>query len=385
MLQKLKQIASRNLVNIPGWRTDRKIVVFESDDWGSIRMPSKKVFDTFLDKGIPVDKSPYCKYDSLASESDLQALFEVLNKFEDSSGNPPVITANTVVANPDFEKIRASGFQKYYYELITDTFKKYPEHLDVFNLWVEGKDAGLFYPQSHGREHLNVPLWMNLLQSEHPDFLLAFDHSFWGLSRDIYSDMKQSIQAALDTEERSDLPFQIELIKEACMLFEKLFGYKSESFIANNYIWDSSLNKSLMEEGVAYLQGMKYQKTPLFTHGKRKLIRHHLGELNEFGQYYLIRNCTFEPSLMSPNFDNVGKCLKQISTAFSWNKPAIISTHRINYVGFLDKSNRKRSLELMSELLTQIVKNWPDVEFITSNKLGKMIDTQKKSTQFDLL
>ena len=34
--------ALRNLSNLPGWRTSRKIVVIESDDWGTIRMPSNK-------------------------------------------------------------------------------------------------------------------------------------------------------------------------------------------------------------------------------------------------------------------------------------------------------------------------------------------------------
>ena len=33
-----------NLLSIPGWRTNRHIVVIESDDWGSIRMPSKEVY-----------------------------------------------------------------------------------------------------------------------------------------------------------------------------------------------------------------------------------------------------------------------------------------------------------------------------------------------------
>ena len=41
MLDKIK----RHISNIPGWRTNRKLVVFESDDWGSIRMPDKKTFE----------------------------------------------------------------------------------------------------------------------------------------------------------------------------------------------------------------------------------------------------------------------------------------------------------------------------------------------------
>ena len=44
----LKQTITHNLLNILGWRTKRHIVVIESDDWGSIRMPSKKVYDKLL-------------------------------------------------------------------------------------------------------------------------------------------------------------------------------------------------------------------------------------------------------------------------------------------------------------------------------------------------
>ncbi len=32
----LKQTITHNLLNIPGWHTNRKIVVIESDDWASI-------------------------------------------------------------------------------------------------------------------------------------------------------------------------------------------------------------------------------------------------------------------------------------------------------------------------------------------------------------
>jgi hypothetical protein len=38
----------RNLSNIPGWRTNRKIVVIESDDWGAICMASKEISDMLL-------------------------------------------------------------------------------------------------------------------------------------------------------------------------------------------------------------------------------------------------------------------------------------------------------------------------------------------------
>lgn len=66
-----KQIITHNLLNIPGWRTKRKIVVIESDDWGAIRMPSRATYNKLLLEGYRVDKNCYEKYDSLATEKDL--------------------------------------------------------------------------------------------------------------------------------------------------------------------------------------------------------------------------------------------------------------------------------------------------------------------------
>ena len=131
----LKQAIFHNLVNIPGWHTRRKIVVLESDDWGSIRMPSKEVFNKLKFEGFHPESDPYLKYDSLASENDLFELFEVLSSVKDKNGNTAIITANTVMANPDFKKIRESGFNTYFYEPFTETLKRsHPTTLSFANV-----------------------------------------------------------------------------------------------------------------------------------------------------------------------------------------------------------------------------------------------------------
>ena len=67
MIKSIKKI----ITNIQGWKTNRKIIVIESDDWGSIRMPSKEVYNKSINNGYKVDLNPYERYDSLASEEDL--------------------------------------------------------------------------------------------------------------------------------------------------------------------------------------------------------------------------------------------------------------------------------------------------------------------------
>ena len=365
MINNLKQVISQNLVNIPGFRTSRKIVVFESDDWGSIRMPSKKVFAALKKFGIPVDKSAYCKFDALESNSDMEILFDLLSIFKDFKGNHPIITANTVVANPDFEKIKENGFKEYFYEPFTETLTKYQYHDKVYDLYKQGINEKLFHPQFHGREHVNVELWMQLLQNN-KNFQFAFQHNMWGLSNDVFSNTK-SIQAALDS---NDHQFLSTSIIEGLALFTKLFGYESHSFIANNFIWSVDLEKTLAAHGIKHLQGMKYQLLPKNDGKPRKLIRHYLGDSNTHGQIYGIRNCTFEPS---NDKTTVGQTIKEIENAFFWNKPAVISTHRINFIGSLNERNQKENIEEFKSLIKKILKKWPEVEFMTTMELDQII------------
>ena len=119
---------------------------------------------------------------------------------------------------------------------------------------------------------------------------------------------------------------------------------------------------------------MKYQKLPLFEKKERELMRRVQGEINDFGQYSLVRNCVFEPSQHAAAHDNVSECLKGIENAFFWHKPAIITAHRLNFIGFIDPKNRQRNLKQLRDLLKTILKRWPDVEFMTTVELGDLIE-----------
>ena len=374
MKNKLRILKSKirgNIFNSRGWKTNRKLLVIESDDWGSIRMPSKKVYHEFIKKGLGVENSLYNKFDSLASEEDLKALFDTLNSFQDIKGNPLVITANTVVANPDFNKIKKNNFEKYEYEPFTETLKKYPEHTNAFSLWQKGMDAKIFVPQFHAREHLNMALWMHALQSKDDILSFTFDHNTNYSGKSDYSFME-----AFDFERKEELESLKLILFDGLDLFEKIFGFRSKSFIAPCYIWHPELEATLKEGGVEYIQGMREQLIPTEGHFKYIKLKHNLGDSNNLGQIYLTRNASFEPSSIE-GMDWVNYCFNQIETAFAWNKPAIITSHRVNYIGYLDKNNRERSLKLLTALIEKVQKKWPVVEFLSSDQLGDSIKESK--------
>jgi len=358
--------------NIRGWRTRRKIIVFESDDWGSIRMPSKDVYQICLDKGYRVDRSLFSRYDSLASEEDLTLLFELLLSIKDFKSNHPVLTANCLVANPDFKKIKESNFSNYFYELIPDTFSRYPKHQRCIELWNEGIRLNIFKPQSHGREHVNVSRFMKDLKDGDEDAHFAFKYEMPGIFKKNAIERGNNSIVSLEYFDGIDKIEKELITKEGLILFSDMFGYLSRSFIASNYIWHPDLEAILGEMGVRFVQGLKYQYIPLGDFRGFRTRYHFLGQTNKFKQIYLIRNVYFEPTL-SRSGHSVLSAMRQIETAFRWYKPAIISMHRINFVGYIDQSNRDHNLKLLNELLRGIVRKWPDVEFLSTTDLGDII------------
>lgn len=374
MANQVKSIMSRmtkNLMQVPGWRTSRKLVVIESDDWGSIRMPSREVYEAFISRGFDISGSDYNRFDTLESNDDLRMLYDVLRAHKDGQGHHPVVTANCVMGNPDFKRIRSSGFTEYRYELVTETLKRYPGRDRVEELWKQGDEAGIFHPQFHGREHVNVVRWMEALREQRPEMMFTFDHetTFSG-GGDYKGDY--NFMEVLDYNTPADLEQMKEGLAEGLDLFEQVFGYRSRSFIPPCYTWNSDVEEVLYDGGVRYIQGIMTQLVPTGSFGNYRKKYHLQGSRNGRGLYYLIRNAFFEPSI-SKVADPVGDCMDRIRIAFRWKKPAVIGTHRINFMGTLDESNRARNLELFNDLLKNIVKHWPDVEFITSDTLGDIM------------
>lgn len=338
-------------------------------------MPSRAVYDALLQKGYKVDQDPFLKYDSLASEHDLASLFEVLSSVSDKKGNPARITANTIVANPDFNKIRASGFQTYHYELFTETLKRYPEHRNSFQLWKEGMQQGVFHPQFHGREHLNVARWMKALKQETSQVREAFEQNMISISSEP-SDMRFGYMEALDYFSDEEKEIKPEIVSEGLEIFNNIFGYASRSFIACCYVWDNEIEDLLHKKGVNYIQGVVQQLVPKNGGKDHSFAKryHYIGQRNSLKQMYLTRNAYFEPCLLKATSDHVGYCLKRMEIAFKMKKPAIIASHRLNYIGSIHPENRDMNLKLLKELLFRIKTKWPDIEFLTTDELGAEID-----------
>jgi hypothetical protein len=371
MLGKLRKIVS----NTFGWRTNRKIVVIESDDWGSIRTRDLEALNFLRKKGFEVDNSNFVKYDSFETEEDLSLLFEVLQSVKDQNGRSAVFTPMTIVCNPDFERIEENGFREYVYEPFTLTVKKHKESADLLSFYKEGIQNRLFLPEYHGREHLNYLRWMRGLQANEKGLVEPFKVGTFGLSRVDGATIRDHL-AAYDPELKEDIPLLMNSLSEGLDLFEDIFGYKAKYFVASKSPEPKNFEQVLADKGVKYLTRYKLQRYPLGDNNYEREFNW-IGKKTVFGQTVITRNAGFEPS-DDPNIDWVNNCLAEIDLAYRFKKPAVISSHRVNYVGRLSKDNRTNGLKQLGKLLAEIMKRWPDVEFMSSSELGDIITESKR-------
>jgi len=201
--------------------------------------------------------------------------------------------------------------------------------------------------------------------------LEAFDNDvLLGIKREKGRGRLNSYMAAFEYSTQSEWQDLDAIAQEGLKIFEKLFGFQSRSFVAPCSIRGDHLDKALYNGGVLF-----HQCGQQFIPDKSDSLRiknRMWGQRNSLGQIYWRRNCTFEPS-RDWNYDWVNSCMSEISIAFRWGKPAVINSHRVNFMGEIFPENRENTNKKLSELLSEILVKWPNVEFMTSDQLGDII------------
>lgn len=373
-MNKLKKIIAGHIKNIPGWTTDRKIVVFSVDDYGNVRNASQKARENLAKSEVMINWSRFDQLDGLDTSDDLTALFDVLTSVKDKNERSAVFTPYANCANIDFEAVINNNYDQYRYELLPETLNKLPGYEGTWKMWQEGINQKIFIPQFHGREHLNIKLFNEMLLIKDPMLLSCIENkSYTGLPLNYYKTIHYNEAYCFDKfEENKDLAI---ILSDGLLAFEKVFGYGATNFNAPGAYEHEILEKVMSEYGVKYIDSIVIKKEHQ-GNGIYKNKFRYVGKMNKYEQYYLIRNCVFEPNLVKPD-EAIASCLKEIETAFFWNKPANISSHRVNFTGTIQEVNRTKGINALRNLLKAIVVKWPDVEFMAANELGDLISLSK--------
>ncbi len=353
-----------------GTRTSRKIVVFDIDDYGNVRLNSRQAREN-LDRAGLRPASHFDEVDCMETNDDLDALFAVLRSVRDKNGNPAKFTAYTLPANINFEAMAQSGYQEYVYELLPDTLGKLGAAYDnVMNYWHQGMQEGLIHPEFHGREHLHVKLIMEKLKLKDRDVLTCFQNrSLARLSPGPFKNV--SWNCAFDFDRFDENEQHAQTIKDGLQAFFKVFKFHPEVFCAPGASSHHVLFKVACQNGIKFVESSMLQKEHQ-GEGRFQRRLNYIGKKAASSGRHIVRNCVFEPS-GPKQFDWVPNVLKQVEVAFRWRKPAIVSSHRVNFCGHIDEKNRTEGLRQLQELLKQIVRIWPDVEFMSTAEMAHAI------------
>lgn len=371
----MKERLKKHLINARGQKLKGKYLVIESDDWGSIRIPNTKIQKELESEGLINLRDPFSAYDCLESSEDYLELFNVLRSFKDKKGNHPIITANMVMGNPAFDKIKASNFRSFEWEPFFSTYDYYYPDDETFSVFKQGVNDKLMLPQYHAIVHVNHHEWLRRLQQGDQAFLKAFKLRCFAIDDKIATNHRANLMATYDYKDEALLPLIEKDIKDGLAFFEETFGFPSKTTVAPCYVWNEKIEQLFSSSSVNTLQSSYVQQYNDLKTGLHKRKWHKSGATNQNGQRYFVRNVLFEPSL-SDKVDWVEKALESISIAFKWKKPAIIGTHRINYVSGLSKENRTNSILKLEKLLNAALVKWPDVQFISTVDLSNFYSNE---------
>ncbi len=346
-----RRIKSR-LRTITTLKCKQPIVIFQSDDWGMVRSPENNHFISNF--GEP----KIWAYDQLESVEELELIFQLLSKYKDANNNPPLIEANFIVSNPDFEATQENGYQSI-------ILKPISEYSELIKKWNEGIKNRIFIPQYHGRLHFNSDKMLSMIQNDIESKALFDLHLHGGLNN--YKKGKWTLHSEYQKwEDGSELPYNqlLQWIEEGLLDFFNAFGYYPKSTIAPQYVFAPTTAKAFAELGFQVIQGTNMQTYK--KDGFKILRKIPTGSRYYKGLIALGRNVKFEPS-RDNDYWNYESAIKKCRMLINKKIPVIIDSHRINYVGKFGEEGR----EALDKLIGDLTKM--DCRFLTSEEFSEAV------------
>jgi hypothetical protein len=357
-----------------GFHTGRKIICFDSDDWGSIRTPSKSVLENIVAEDPETARNVFLRNDTLENDTDLDKLANVLSSFGDCRGRHPCFTLNFAVANPKFELINPDSGD-YHYETFVETYSRYFGSANrVFSCIQNGVANRVFWPQLHCREHIFVNRWLLDLQNGKKDVALAYRAHTIDVGSSFQPSNRFGYMDAFHVTNPYDWQSLFKSLDIAQDIFTNIFGFRSTGIVCPCFVWNSELETYLRRNGFLRISTSCWQLQSSGDYSTEKLKRvfHYTGERKHQIQF-CVRNVEFEPSQSSDLHKLVEESMNQISYSFKHKKPVVIDTHRMNYVSSLSAENEEKGINAIALLLTSIHNTYPDVEFMSLSDLAEFM------------
>ncbi|MGD0477866.1 MAG: hypothetical protein ABSB29_06845 [Nitrososphaerales archaeon] len=353
----------------------RKIhgVVFESDDWGLCgegkdRSTHERLASLGYDMYSKAQRRSYTN--TLETEEDLDRLYRTLMSFRDSIGRNPVFTANFVMTNPSFSQISASGFTRYHSVPITLGFPgTWALRNSVVQAWHRGIKNKLIVPEYHGFSHFNYPRWLEGLRKGDKKLLDFFKEEMFTTSEQNPTVSEYGV-ASVSGVEYDSFEQQYSSITKGMRIFKSVFSSYPKSTIPPNDILNSLSLLAFARAGIGLVQSERRKITSILGLNQPDprtpidALRRVLLQLTVITRMY--RNVRLEIGEQEET-----SALELSSRVFALGSPAIVGTHRQNYVGGVDSKAVDQGVKRLEDFLAGLCED-PNLFFLTSSEASQL-------------
>src|SRR5262249_31107681 len=331
------------------------------DDWGRVGVRDQGGRDELACAGVNIGARPYDFY-SLETADDLGMLAETLGSMRDSTGQPPCLEMNFIVAKLNFPVNPESGISEISLKPLVEGLPGRWSRPGLFEAYREGIRSGVFCPALHGAVHFCLKavkreldaggnrseLLRDLWKAETP--YIHWRMPWVGYE---YWDPEQSPTKRFISEAEQE-----RWIRWAAEAFRRLFNELPVSACAPGYRADATTHRLWRSQGVRVAQsGSGLQRAPHF---------------DQRGLLHTYRSIDFEPVIDGDL--SVESCMAKAEKSFLLGLPLIVSVHSINFHSSLAPF-RQKTLPMLRELLGTLVKKFPGLLFVNDRQLLEIVET----------
>ncbi len=342
---------------VRGYVFDRPLVLLQSDDWGRLGVRDAEGYAQLQAAGVSLGENPYDFY-TLETCQDISAVHDLLTRHHDSTGRSPCLGMNFVLANVDFPKTIATGFQQIHLCPLNQGLPGDWSRPGLLESYRQGVAEGVFYPALHGLTHFC---------RRAVEYCLAEDGERGTLLRTLWAAQTPYIYWRMpwigyeywNPEPTPKAGFlsaeeQQGLIGQAAKLFTDAFSVPPSSACAPGYRANHDTHQAWAECGVRVAQNGSGTLSP--------------PQMDECGILNLYRAIDFEPAVHA-HF-SVERCVHLAEESFARGVPAIVSVHSINFHSSL-KDFRGPTLHALDQFLAELEAKYPNLLYVHD---GDMFD-----------
>jgi hypothetical protein len=359
-------------------KLNKRIVVFESDDWGSTRMENPYIQQYFFSKYPELQQSWMDVYDALETPQNINDLCSVADEIKDCIGKPFLITLLLNTHNAEITEITKSDYTFYYNEnLLTSAQRIFGGGPSLKSAYLRALAGGSIEIQLHGQEHVQRSLLLNLLNNRNlKDFKEDFSYGFYASLFHQGKYIPTQLRATFYPFLRDDYTWQVNSLSDSIKFLKSQFNCNTDYFVPPNGPISYEVLKKLKHLGIKGLVSPLLNRTFYFKKLHVPLYAP-MGYSSLSSCVYINRNVPFEPRR---TFDKnvVEDALSKVKWLLENRYPVVITSHRANYTDFLSKKGYYQSFEMLKKLIININKSFPDTLFLSSSQLVKEISNQTK-------